>query len=61
MGGFYYLFPDFHGFSAAAGDHIAGMQVEHLMADGAVHIALLFCPDHADESAFQFHRFYLAL
>lgn len=50
------FFYDFHGFSAAAGDHIAELQMKYLMADGAVHIALLLCPDHADESAFQFHR-----
>jgi len=45
-----------HHFSAAAGDHLASVDVENFVADGAVDIARFFCPYHFNESAFQFHN-----
>ena len=48
-----------HDFAAAAGDYIAGFHVQGLAADGAVDVTFLFCPDHADQSAFEFHSEHL--
>ena len=43
-----------HDFSAAAGDYIARLYVHQFVADGAVDITFLFCPNHAVQAAFQF-------
>ena len=43
-----------HGFAAAAGNYITGLHVQQLMADGAVDITFLFCPNHTVQTAFQF-------
>ena len=48
------LFQNFHRFSAAAGDHLTGLHMEQLVADGAVDIAFFLCPNHAVQAAFQF-------
>ena len=51
-----------HGFSAAAGDYVACLHVEQLVADGAVDIAFLFCPNHAVQTTleFVFHKLFLS-
>ncbi len=47
-----------HGLAAAAGDHFPLLHVEELPADGAVVIALFFCPDHGDQAPFfQLHAY----
>ena len=50
-----------HGLSAASGDHITGLYVQKLVADGAVDITFFFCPNDGVQAAFQFifHNYYL--
>ena len=47
-----------HGLAAAPGDYIARLDVEQLVADGAVDVAFFFGPYHRNQAAFQFvfHR-----
>jgi hypothetical protein len=45
----------FHGLAAAAGDHFSGLQVQHLMADGAIYITLFFCLLHKGSKGIVFH------
>ena len=40
-----------HHLAAAAGDHLAGLHMEDLVADGAVNIAFFFRPDHRAQAA----------
>ena len=44
----------FHGLAAAAGDHLALLNVQQLVTDGTVDIALLLCPDHKAKTTFEF-------
>ena len=44
----------FHDLTAAAGDHLSGLDMQQLMADGAVDIAFLFRSDNGGKAAFQF-------
>ena len=55
------LFHHLHDLAAAAGDHIPGLDMEQLVADGAVDIAFLLRPDNGIECTFQFvfHRVFL--
>ena len=46
--------PDLHGLAAAAGDDLARLHVQDLVADRAVDIAFLLCPDHGAQAGFQF-------
>ena len=41
--------------AAEAGDHFSGLQVQYLMADGAVHVAFLFCLLHQRSKGVIFH------
>jgi hypothetical protein len=50
-----FLLSYFHGLAAAAGDHFSGLQVQHLMADGAVYITLFFCLLHKGSKGIVFH------
>ena len=43
-----------HDFSAAAGDYIARLHMQQLVADGAVDVTFLFCPNHTVQAALQF-------
>ena len=52
--GVYRLFHYFHDLAAAAGDDLAGQDVEDLMADGTVDVTFFFCPDNGAQTAFQF-------
>jgi hypothetical protein len=45
----------FHGFTAAAGDHFSGLQVQHLMAYRAVDITFFFCLLHKGSKGVIFH------
>ena len=43
-----------HDFSAAAGNYIAGLHMQQLVADGAVDITFFFRPHHAVQASLQF-------
>ena len=46
------LFGFLHNFSAAAGDHFAGFDVQKLVTNITVHITILFCPYHRQQTFF---------
>ena len=45
----------FHHLAAAAGDDLAFLHMEDLVADGAINIAFFLCPHHSIKIASQFH------
>ena len=48
------LFKNLHRSSATAGDYIAWLDMQQLVADGTVDVTFFFCPNHAAEAAFEF-------
>ena len=51
----------FHDPAAAAGNHLAFLHVEDLVADLAVDIALFFRPGDGKCAFFQFHQYFLSV